>query len=1528
MSNRELNVLKKRLLDLGKRNQLMNYAHRVSSNLEFFQDDFYSFFDEFTSFKPYEVAKLFTNLDENISLSDFDDVVDEYDVANTVTDALGVMTVKKIRYEREEIEEIKARFERKKNVNYLFSETIYSKTRSVLSLLSKKDKLILEETGQKALYMAFGIVTYKDKKEYYEAPLCLVPVKIYNKKLNDKYYVVAEDDDFLINENLSYFLKAEYKVDIKRFESEEFENYIIRMKSLINSIGFKFEERIALGIFSFSKIMMYKDIEENEEKLLNNDIIKAFLKLDNNLDINLEKLDNNFDKALVLSSDSSQEKAIDLALNGKSFVLQGPPGTGKSQTITNMIASLALNKKKILFVCEKSEALEVVRTNLAKVNLDNLALCLYNTKSSKQEVVKSIYSNIELIKDGTIKLSESGQNVIEKALSEEDFFRDLEYELHKESLLDMSLEEMAENILLDGDILEFEIDDINKLTTTKYNKFLDNIDLLETKLRSLDTSIFESPFKGFKETRITKQNQEKLYQVSFNLNNNLNKLISYTNKLSTYLFKPKKIDEVDNYLNLLNLSNKFNNLSARDFNIKNIESLKEKTVSLSKYYKYLDKEITYFSSKYRPEFMDIDPNEDIDILKEKYSNSLKRLIGYNKFIKKYEDLLIKSNKMSYEELVTDLERLNKLIKRREVETLNEAILETSLPRLFFGKKTDFKYLCDLIDYISEVNNLIDRLSLDKSKTIEDLNKNIDYSLDVKQLEQIKESIESNLLEFSNYFNIDNLTIDELFVKSKNIYLNIDEIHKYLDVIKELNKMPKELEGLKNLILNTNININNLKNSFIKTISYKVFSKVFEDNKFINGLDNKYINNNINKFKDLIESLKEVSRVKTLESVTSSWPHVNSLTKTNIEISCLTRELNKKKKLMSVRNLLSSISSLVINLKPIFMMSPLTVSSFLNFDKFEFDCVIFDEASQITLTDSLGAMARAKQVIVVGDKEQLPPTNFFETTVDDEEYEDLESVLNEASNILPQVSLKWHYRSKDESLINSSNNFIYHNLTTIPSSVISEDFGLTYEYVENGVYEAIKTYNYDEALKVVDLLFYNIRHSLNKSIGIVTFNMKQQALINSLINKRRNKEKNYEDFFNKDNNFFVKNLETVQGDEKDIIILSTTFGYNQDHKLNMNFGPINREGGYRRLNVAITRAKERLIVVSSLKYSDLEAKKLTNDGQRFLAYFLKYAEERDTNTFVSGEPSSNFISVLGQKISEYGYKVLFNIGINSYKIDLAVLDKQNNNKCVLAILTNSANYYGLKSLKDRNYLIDNILSIRGFKILHLNSVYSLERLDLVTKEAISLIENKNSEEIVDISPISDDLYKEEDNLKLDVFSLFDSYPNIISIIDTEARMKNTCEDKILNIVNLVSPISIDELKRLIAEPFFNSKLDESLSAHIDKAISNLVKESKVYKIIGFLIKPSDILSLHFRKYDSLNPYNRKIEHIYIEELEAGFSTVISYVKQTTTSLLFETFNQLLGYPLNSKETERIFKRCINILKDKDVISIEGNLITYN
>ena len=1527
--NKKLTTLKKRLLDLSKRNQLMNFSSRVSSSLEFYQDDFFEFYQSFTNGLKFEVAKLFTNLDEEILSSDFDEVNDEYDVLNTVTNASGKMTLKKLVYTKEEIEDIKKRFKKSKNVNYLYSATIYSKSRNVLSLLKRKDKLISEETGSHSLYLAFGMIHYKDKSLFYDAPLCLVEAKIEQKKLNDKYIVSSIDDDFIVNENLSYFLKAEYNIDINRLSDEEFNNYIDRVIKLIEPLNFTYSDRIVLSIFSFNKIMMYKDIDLYEDKILENNIIKSFLCNNLSLDTNLDNLDTNIDTTLVLPYDSSQEKAVKLAVSGKSFVLQGPPGTGKSQTITNMLASLAKENKKVLFVCEKAEALEVVRNNLSKVKLDNLALCLYNTKASKQEVVKSIYSNIESIKDGTIKLNKSALNVIDKTNTYNDFFKELEYSLESVRIFDYTILDLIENSLIDGEVLDFKIDRLTKLSKEDYDKFLSNVDLISTKLIDLNDVPINSPFKGLLINNVNKKSLASLNDISFKLSNNLSKLLQEINSINSNLFKPKYFNEISSYLSLLELAKNPYNLSVSDFNHIDLEVALKTIKSIENFYKTFKSEKEYFIKKYDSSILDLDVLSDLSILKDKYNNALKRLIGYNKYHNKYSNLLLdKSYKLSYDELVLDLEKLINLNDTYSKFSQDEAIISSVFRRFYFGSKTDFNKLYNIIDYLDKYNKTISKLNVNQSDIIKELIKCNNYDLEISLINKIVKELNDLLNSFSNYFDISNITLDDLFIKSKNIYLNIDSIFKYLDLMKELNKMPKELDSLKECILNNNIDYTKLKNSFIKTISINLLDYYIEHDNFLSSLDNNYINSNLDKFIQFSNQMYEVSKIKTLSNVTKNYPHLNALNSSNLELATLLKELNKKKKLLSVRTLLSSISNLVLTLKPIFMMSPLAVATYLEYDKFKFDCVIFDEASQITLEDSIGAMSRANQIIIVGDKEQLPPTNFFSSDIEDEEYEDLESVLNVSSTILPSIMLNWHYRSKDESLIKSSNDFIYHNLTTIPSSVVSDELGVVYEYVENGIYEAIKTYNYKEAERVVDLLFYNIRHNSDKSIGIVTFNMKQQSLILSLINKQRLKNKMYEDFFNKDNNFFVKNLETVQGDEKDIIILSTTFGYNQNHKLNFNFGPINKEGGYRRLNVAITRARYKLIVVSSLDPSDLLQKQLTNQGQIFLYKFLNYAKNRQTLGFVSSKPVNNFIKTLGQNIEKYGYKVLYDVGINSYKLDLCILDKLDSNKIKTCILTESNNYFSLNSIKDRTVLITNLLKSSNFNVIYLDCISSINRIDSIVIDIVKSLNDSNSLETIDMTNNeldSCELFNKEEDSVLDVFSLFDPYPNIISIIEEESYLRNTLEDKLLDIVNKTSPIKIDELKKLIVNPFFNSNLNSDIDNRINSAINNLVKTSKAYKIIGYLLKPSDLIALRFRRFDSLNPYNRSIDNIYVEEIESGFLSVITYVKQTTVSLLFETFNILLGYPKNSKDTDRIFRRALNVLIDKEEVEVLGNII---
>ena len=330
--------------------------------------------------------------------------------------------------------------------------------------------------------------------------------------------------------------------------------------------------------------------------------------------------------------------------------------------------------------------------------------------------------------------------------------------------------------------------------------------------------------------------------------------------------------------------------------------------------------------------------------------------------------------------------------------------------------------------------------------------------------------------------------------------------------------------------------------------------------------------------------------------------------------------------MPLRKLFMAIPNLITALRPCFMMSHLSVSVFLEAQSYNFDLVIFDEASQVHTEDAIGAIMRGKQTIIVGDTKQLPPTSFFSASLNDEDYdidtdetiesEDagaFESVLDEAVVVLPERSLRWHYRSRDEHLIAFSNVKVYNSqLITFPSSIESApDIGVEYIYVKDGVYDrGGKKNNIIEAKKVADLVFEHIRKHPNRSLGVVTFSEAQQNAIDAVIRQRRLQDSRFDKFFieDKEEPFFIKNLENVQGDERDTIIFS--IGYAKDSKgiMYMNFGPLSRDGGYRRLNVAITRAKYNVKLVGSITANDIDLDKTSSEGVKMLRSYIEFAQQ--------------------------------------------------------------------------------------------------------------------------------------------------------------------------------------------------------------------------------------------------------------------------------------------------------------------------------
>lgn len=370
--------------------------------------------------------------------------------------------------------------------------------------------------------------------------------------------------------------------------------------------------------------------------------------------------------------------------------------------------------------------------------------------------------------------------------------------------------------------------------------------------------------------------------------------------------------------------------------------------------------------------------------------------------------------------------------------------------------------------------------------------------------------------------------------------------------------------------------------------------------------------------------------------------------------------------MPLRKLFQSIPTLLLTLKPCLMMSPLSVAYFLDADAYQFDMVIFDEASQIFPQDAIGAIFRAKQVVIAGDTKQLPPTNFFAASTsnssedydDDEGYDDevYDSILEETANILPNCTLLWHYRSKHEHLIAFSNQEIYKNeLVTFPSSNESEpDTGVEFVYVEDGYYEpSPRNYNVLEAQRIVELVKDHIEKHPNRSLGIIAFSEKQQQAIALEIQRFREKHSEYEAFFaeGKEDEFFVKNLENVQGDERDTIFFSVGYAKTKEQKANgkpmsMRFGPLGVSGGERRLNVAITRAKINVKLVSSILPSDIDLSRTESDGIRMLRSYIEFAMNGEATLAAAhknGRPD-DFADSIAQFIRDQGFEVQQYVGL--------------------------------------------------------------------------------------------------------------------------------------------------------------------------------------------------------------------------------------------------------------------------------------------
>lgn len=614
------------------------------------------------------------------------------------------------------------------------------------------------------------------------------------------------------------------------------------------------------------------------------------------------------------------------------------------------------------------------------------------------------------------------------------------------------------------------------------------------------------------------------------------------------------------------------------------------------------------------------------------------------------------------------------------------------------------------------------------------------------------------------------------------------------------------------------------------------------------------------------------------------------------------------------------------------MSPLSVSTFLAPNSVHFDVVIFDEASQIFPQDAIGAIYRASQLIVVGDSRQMPPSNFFNTSTEAEDSDvesgdvtDFESILDLCSTSMQQLRLRWHYRSRYEQLITFSNrNFYDSDLVTFPSSKAdAPGIGVDY-YHADGVFDRKTHTNRKEAEFVVDLIYQNIEKYPNRSLGVVAFSVAQQNLIDKLLSKRRQSSPEKEFFFKNEGTepFFIKNLETVQGDERDTIIFSIAYGIDAQGRLLHNFGPLNRMGGERRLNVAVTRAKCNIQLVSSMHHTDIDLKRTSAEGAKLLRNYLDYAENGNIalERGISVSPFEQFDSDFELEVYDYlqskGFSVDTQVGCSGFRIDLG-LKRPNSSDYVLAIECDGATYHSSQNARDRDRLRQEILERMGWKFYRIWSTdwfrnKSVEQLrlleaatDAIKNPAPNEIKTEHSQLAESFEEISIEkcfefpLYKAADVNKLSRQYLPRDFKGMIkAILETEA------------------PLSEDLLLKRIVWCFGREKVTNVVQHAFEQQMYGY-QHYGISRHNGFLYLNNG-KEIQFRRPGDIE---REIKHIAPEELAAGLLEILKQNVTVDRNGLYRSLATQCGVSRVGKAITDAMDSALHILDDRIIISGE-------
>jgi hypothetical protein len=1206
-----------------------------------------------------------------------------------------------------------------------------------LRALAYKAKTIVEETGANNLYLAFGMLSWRFGDRDLRSPLVLVPVTLTTTSRGSSYRLTLDESGSSTpNYCLLEKLRLSFGLEIPGLANPVEDGSgidlpaaftAVRQAILDAGLPFRVEETASLSILQFAKYRLWKDLDENWETLASNSLVDHLINspLEAYADPTPAQTDTDLDRLGLdcpVAADSSQLDAVAEAVAGRTFVLEGPPGTGKSQTITNLLARSLAEGKKVLFVAEKRAALNVVKQRLEDVGLGAFSLDLHD-KGARPNVVRAqIKTGLDLRTKADIDALSTNRELSESGLRTLTRYAD---RLHEVNAAGFSLYSARSRLLaMDHDLVPMAIpeqlvaagtpeafeelrqvfrdlperSDLARPSTTHPWAFLDgpsapglDAATVQQAARALDAALAATLDAGLPMDALRLASRPELLGL-----------------WSTAVAAPRLP------IGALMAGTRPEDFTRLDDALAAAEQLRDAQAE--------------WRSTFTPAILDRDIAGPLHAAEQAAASSF---FGRKKRLRaalaQLSDVLaVDATSFKVKQLVPQLTEA-KLAQDRLVQ-LRGTLRSTALPLV--GDRWN-----PLVEPTQSVRELLgwyrwlsEGFRLPGTPDDSFITAVRDHYATTQPSQQAAQALTTLASTWSDVLRIASVSTERLsawsggegFLQawwSTRDARRLDAaepvvLERWLDLVRVVEPLRTHgLDDVRAAILAGRIETEDATLAFEKGLAQASIDER-ERTTTLDAFDATAHNRSVTRFTTSVKAVREelpraipasVLGLRTFSSQSESG-----------QVGGLRRQIDRQRGGMSVRALLENFGELITQIMPCTLASPESVARFFPAAAELFDIVVFDEASQIRVADAIGAMGRSRSVVVVGDSKQMPPTTFAEAgaTIDDdadytsEVLQDEESILSECVQArVPSKWLSWHYRSQDESLIAFSNHHYYDSqLSSFPAPFAGAGDGgvaghglafvrLDGQFERGGRGKSLRT-NPVEAQAIVEEISRRFEASPEEtpSLGVITFNAQQRTLIEDLL--RDSADPRIALALDEQDGLFVKNLENVQGDERDTILFSIAFSANEKGVIPLNFGPLTRAGGERRLNVAVTRARRQVVLFASFDPSELRAEQTSSIGIKHLKAYLELAQRGSEAAGEDGRRQAiidRHRDEIADELRYAGHAVRTDVGLSDFRVDISIATEAEPDRPLVAVLLDGASWRERRTVADRDGLPVEVLS---------------------------------------------------------------------------------------------------------------------------------------------------------------------------------------------------------------------------------------------